>query len=432
MGKKISKKKIIVSLFFALLCFPLFELVMPFKSCAGLTNFNISRSAGDFTLKSWFNGDFQNSCAKYLNDNLGLNPFFVRLRNEIDIDLFNELHSNMVFIGKDKYLFEEMYVNEYYGKDYLGDSLLDDYVSNLKELQDSLNNKGKLMLFCLAPGKATFYPELVPKGIPNDKRNSVRILEEFKKNNINHIDLSTWLKSKRKFDGNDHLLYPRFGIHWSYYSSMLAVDTITKYIDSKVDCELPKFSFTKMNLSEETKYFDEDLAGSLNLLVDIKSPPMMYPEHTWTKKKSKTKKVLLIGDSFSWDIVLRSRVNNECFDSLQFHFYNRVVYRPNEKGVSILSRHLELKESLEYFDIVMFLFTEPNLKDFGCSFIEDALETLKDSTFVCENRSNEKLREKCLWDKVWNDDLKNKANERNISLDSMINIYLFDDNYQPY
>ena len=45
----------------------------------------------EFNVKSWLDGRFQGQFEKYVNDNIGFGPWFVRVRNQITYSLYGKL-----------------------------------------------------------------------------------------------------------------------------------------------------------------------------------------------------------------------------------------------------------------------------------------------------------------------------------------------------
>jgi len=393
-----------------------------------------SKTTSDFdklTIDSWFSGKFQESFSNYTNDNLGLFPLFVRIRNQIDYSFFKIAHTGLVIAGKEDFLYEKRYIDSYFGKDYIGDSLLSIKTEKLKALQDSLEIRGKSFLVCIAPGKGSYFPEYIPYEEEQGKQNSIEIIKKFREKEINHIDFLPWFLEMK--DSLGYLLYPKYGIHWSYYGSTLAVDSIGKKLSDLGEWSLPKLKITSREHSAKMRYFDKDIAQAMNLLIDLDYPPMIYPTHEWVGEKKDKKSLLVVGDSFAWDLVLRSRIGTECFDSLQFLYYNNYVFNEKETdGVSTLPRHIDLEEYLDFFDAVLLVSNEPNTIHLGYYFIEDALDIIRDPESKVKKRNNDLIQKKCLEDKKWKNDLLNRAEKRGISLDSMIQIYLYDDSFKPY
>ena len=424
-------KKVLILFFLCAVSFPLVVYFLPLKISAKVHRVDYHNRTEELSFSTWSNASFQFSFEKYLNDHLGLYPSFVRLRNQLDYSLFKIAHTGQVVNGVNNYLFEKVYIDAHFGLDFVGDHVIDSTTNALKVLQDTLAARGKLALFCLATGKCSYYPEYIPYTEEQHKTNKQGYLEAFNKKGINYIDCAPWFLSMR--DSMKHHLFPKYGIHWSYYSTVLVTDSIVNYINDRTQWNLPELSIIKKEISNTPRYYDDDVAQSMNLLVDVESPPMVYPVHEWSKTAHEKKSLLIIGDSFTWDILDRSRIGTECFDSIQFFYYNQSVHPPHKvAGIQKLTRHLDLQKVIDHFDAFLFISNEPNLINGGWGFADNAIQLFKDSSFVPEERNNKLLRNKCNNSPTWRADLESRAKKRNITLDSMVNIYLHDRTFKPY
>ncbi len=71
-----------------------------------------------------------------MNQNSGFRNILVRLRNQLDWDLFRKPNATGVFVGKDDYSFARGYLNSYKGRDYIGDSLIGQNVSGFNDISN--------------------------------------------------------------------------------------------------------------------------------------------------------------------------------------------------------------------------------------------------------------------------------------------------------
>jgi len=428
-------KKWLLITFSVLFIYPMIELVAPIRISVLPRRANLASSVTDFNLKSWFNGSFQKSFSAYVNDNIGFHPFLIKTHNQLEYDLFGNIYTGSVIAGKEDFLFEKAYIDAYYGKDFSGLSTIQKKVDKLKQLQDTLASKGKFLMVCLAAGKCTYYPEYIPYEEEKDSTNYEYFVKEFKKEGINHIDVNPWFLEMK--DSLGYLLYPQYGIHWSHYGSMLVADSIAKYFEKKAGWELPDMHILERTYSPVAKYYDNDIANSLSLFKEVQPEPMIYPKFEWRGKKSKKPlKLLIVGDSFTWDIFEHSRLGTESFDEVQFWFYNQTVHRDAEQeggnysGLPVLTRHLDIPKIIEEFDAFMIVTNEPNLANFCWNFTKDALGFIADSNYIPRERNNDYLLAQAKAQKLWREELKKRGEARGVSLDSMIEIYLHDPNYK--
>ncbi len=417
-----------------LLCYPLMELLTPLKIAGSISRDSLSTNVEPISGKSWFDGSFQESFQNYVNDQIGLFAFFIRLHNQLEYSLFGNIYTGDVVAGKETFLFEKPYIDSYFGKDFMGVEKIERVGGVLKELQDTLASMDKILVYCLATGKANYYPEYLPYQEEMGPTNTEYLAREFKKRGINHINYTPWFLQMK--DTLGHLLFPKYGVHWSHFSTVLAADTLVKFIEAKAGWDLPNLTIKDRNYSSTTQYFDNDIANSMNLFSDLQPPKMSYPTFEWDKPKKTHRKILLIGDSFGWDFFENLRLGKDCFDDMQFWFYYQAAHSKTEKegrdpnALPQLSRHLDLHEIIMEYDAFVILSNEPNAINRGWGFPKDALYTLKYPGYVTEERGNEYIREQCYTKGGWRRDLQRMADERNISFDSIVELYLHDRNFK--
>ncbi len=330
------------------------------------------------------------------------------------------------------------YLISYAGRDFIGIDSIQKQAHTIKAFQDSLASRGKPFIFCLSANKTLYYPEKLPPRLPlkRDTSNYRFTIPAFDHANVNYLDCNSWFADMK--DSLGHFLYPQYGIHWSHYSTVLVADSLAKTFNRLAGWDLPTVSITDIEIADTTRYFDNDIAKTMNLFEVIQpDKKMAYPDYTWTKGADSTKKLLVIGDSFFWDFFNNNGFAGECFDSVTFFYYNMAAYQnpePNRVAeLQPLARHFDLDRLIESHDAIMILTNEPSIPQFGWGFPEDALAYFSDqSRNKATLRRNKDLLERCYTKPDWKRQLQKAAVRRNISLDSMISLYVFDRSFNPY
>src|SRR3990172_236261 len=118
------------------------------------------------SLTDLFKGKFQNSVEQWLKQNIGFRGFFVKFDNQINYSLFDEFsrnHPRKIILGKNKYLYEESYIDSYNRISPMPPGELEDKTASLKKLQDQLLKRNVRLLLMITPSKATVYPEYIPE-----------------------------------------------------------------------------------------------------------------------------------------------------------------------------------------------------------------------------------------------------------------------------
>ena len=327
-SKDIKKHLLIAGLI--LILYPMIELVTPMNISGGVSKKTLVNTLEPLNAASFSNSSFQESFAAYVNDQIG---FFASLFS-CTIS-WNTVYSATYILeiswqGKRIISFEQPYIDAYYGKDFLGINKIEKYGTTFKALQDSLAVRGKFIMMGMATGKAFFYPEYLPSQKVRDSTNHEYFLEEFKARGINHINFLPMFQKLKERYGD--LLFPKYGIHWSHFSNFFVADTLVKYIETQTGWDLPNIQLKALNFSDEPLYYDNDISGSLNLFKEPKPDSMAYPDFQWEPKINKdTKKILIIGDSFGWELVERMRLGQDCFESMEFWYYNLTCYTTDSR-----------------------------------------------------------------------------------------------------
>ncbi len=391
---------------------------------------------GDITIaqKTEFNSDnywslkWQDDFTKYINDNFGFRSWFVRLNNQIRFSVFNCTKAPGVVIGKNGELFIESYIDDYIGRNFIGRSKIGETVSKIKALQDSLKSLNTDLIVVFAPGKASYYPELIPDTYIRKMKDSTNYnvyANEFLKNKINFIDFNKWFfNNKTKFK---HPVYPKFGTHWNHYGMNLAMDSLIKYIEKKRNINIPDYDFSLLNYSPVLKGNDYDIGILTNLLFPLDKDANPYPVYKFKGGQNYTRpNVLVVGDSY-WYCLVGENLPIKFFSIDEYWFYNRDLVVNNGKKDNAV-KNLNLFNSLAQRDAIILLATEATFYMFPYGFADEAYKAVnkKIKDGVRRKAYLPALVERIKNTKEWMADIEKKAKEKNIGINEMI---LLDANY---
>jgi hypothetical protein len=382
----------------------------------------------DFSWENWFEGDYSENKEKYLNDHIGFHNFLIRLRNQISYSLFNEAFARGVVGGKEGMLYEQYYIEARAGLDFIGDLTIKENIRKLKVIQDSLQRKNKLLIFLLAPGKATVYPDYINSYFPPTKNSNYLRYKYFaEKENINVLDFNAYLYQLRST--SPYPLFPKTGTHWSNYAMYLAFDTLTCFIETKSHKKLRHCDFSKVELKKDTlRFSDADIEEGMNLFFPLSHFEMAYPIPKWQDTAGAfAPKVLTMGDSF-WHCLYDAQIPQQSFKDHQFWSYNKAVFAPWYHGEQGNTADLDLKETLEKQDIIILLSTEGTLKQFSWGFIEEVYDMYTkgpDAYTELQNSRKEKQTLIATMNNIrnapdWYGKVKRQAKELGISNDSAV------------
>lgn len=334
----------------------------------------------EFKKEDYWNLKWQEDYNKYLNDNFGFREWFVRLINQVRYSFFNCTTAPGVVIGKENELFIESYINDFIGRSFIGKSKILENVNMISTLQDSLKARDIDLIVVFAPGKASYYPELIPDYYLSKKKDSTNYFVYstlFLEKKVNYIDLNKWFcDNKTKFK---HPVYPKNGTHWNHYGMSLALDTLIKYIEKKRNINLPEFDFSLVNYNTNLKGNDYDIGILMNLLSPIEKDPNPYPVYKFKNVEGQTKPdVLVVGDSYWWCQV-GDDLPIHFFREDEYWFYNRDQLIRNGKRSPV--KDLNLSASLAKRNVIVLMATEATFYMFPYGFIDNAYK------LYCNNNS---------------------------------------------
>lgn len=419
--KKINTSQVLFLLLMALLWVPLLQMKTRLFEEEPLKGAVVKLENTEFSTRVWYDESFQQNSEKYLNQQFGFRNFLVRIYNQMTLWLYHKSTAKGVILGKENYLYEKNYIRAYYGQDFIGDSLIKARVQRLQHLQDTLAHEGKLLFVAIAPGKAQFYPEFIPKHLQSEKSttNYERFLSEAKTSGLNVLDFNAWF-IKNKYISL-YPLYPKTGIHWSHYGMDLFIDSISKYIEKQKGVDIPDYEVTDYQLTKNYLSPDRDIEEGMNLLFPISNSPMAYGEGTVFAEGKTKLKAMAVSDSFFWGIYSK-HVMYSVFDDGEFWYYNREIYQPSARNAQKVSNVDVRKEIIEK-DVIILLTTDANLRQFPWGFDEIATKSIFEyDALAVENRQKEiattiqNIRMKPEYMVM----IREKAAEKNISVDSML------------
>ncbi|HEX5625187.1 MAG TPA: hypothetical protein VFX48_04145 [Saprospiraceae bacterium] len=370
---------------------------------------------------SWLDGRFQKYREEYLNDHFGFRNTAVRIHNQIDFSVFKKVHARSVVIGKENVLFEENYITTYFGRDFIGEEAIRKRMSQLRKIQDSLAVHGKTFLLVFAASKGQFYPEYFPDSCSQTKGSTnyefhLKLAREYQ---INHIDFNAWVVEQKEH--MEYPWYPKYGIHWSYYAACRVADSLLHYIEAKRHVDMPDLKWNRIRM-ESARKDDRDIERGMNLLFSLKGPELAYPDIYFESKEGKDKiSAMVVADSYFWSLFNLGIGNS--FEDLAFWYYQSQVWRPHVEFPEVATPELR-KKALRSNDLVILMATDANLYNLGWGFM-DFIEAFIDDQSYIEPDFNERvesLKNYIPTDSAWIRDIRIKAAQRGLTVDSMITL----------
>jgi len=379
-----------------------------------------------FSKDNWFSGQFQEQYNQYVEDHIGFRKSFIRLRNQIEFSLFKTAHASNVFVGKNNVLYQDFYIEAFMGKDLLTKDKVREKVSKFIFVQNELAKRNITLVLLIAPGKVSFMPEYLPSYIDVKKAGTSNydlFTDELEKNNANVVDIRKYfLKIKNT---SKYPLFPRSGTHWSGYGLTLVADTLFKFIENKSGINLVDFhSEQGTETDENLRFTDDDIGKGMNLIWDIPSWKMYYPNVIFEKDDT-TKKpnILSIGDSFNQSFWGFYPYFSELFGSnSQYWYYNKIVSWPDSLVTKYIDvENLDVKKETENRNIILIVTTEHNIVNFGFGYI-DKLYSIYTGSYVEQDKKVKSYEDLIRNDPKWLESVRIKAIEQNKTIDEMIHL----------
>jgi hypothetical protein len=369
---------------------------------------------------SIFSGIYMSRMNDYVEQNIGLRPTLVRLNNQLDYSLYRLPHSQGVLVGKEGQLLEEDYITEYLGRNFIGQKTIARKAEQLKFLQDYLKMQKNIdLVVVLSPSKVRFYPEDIPVSYePNRKSisNYQCFIDNFNSKGLKYIDFSSWFVKIKK--DSKYPIFPQTGIHWTDYGSLLAFDSLMRYVEAERKIDLPEMITSRIEMSTRARSVDADLWSVMNLLCYIPHPQLAYPVLDIKNKPGETRpRLLTVGDSYYWNWFYNA-VPQKVFSDPIFWLYNRQIYDSKINGNKFTDK-TKLKEQVEKSDVIILMVTERFLYTAFWNFTEE-LYTIYNPKISAEDILLEyggKIRLFTEWFKV---EIQ-KAHQMNMSIEAMIN-----------
>jgi hypothetical protein len=380
-----------------------------------------------FYWREWFKGSYQDCKNKYVTQNFKLHDFITRFYNQVDFTLFKKAHARDVIVGKENYLFEGGHIRAYYGQDFIGEERIENYISQLRCVQDTLAKHNKLLLVVIAPGKGSFYPEYIPFPKPSGdyKTNYTEFRKTIERHRLNFIDFNKYFASQK--NKSKYPLYPQYGTHWSEYGATVAYDSIVKYIEHAMHADVPDLVVESVQVTDSLQKSDRDILNGINLYKEPSTFQMAYPKVTIKSDSSKSTNLnlLVVSDSFWW------QAYNNCwpgsmFKSHSFWYYNELIY-PESLSSPFLVKSSDYYKRLEKADVILIMNSEATLARFGRGFT-----ALSHEVFCAPDpvkREMQEIKESIYGIPDWYRDVQRKAAEKGIEVDSMMTLdalYVYD------
>ncbi len=279
-------------------------------------------------------------------------------------------------LGRNHVLFQWPYIRAYYGSDFVGYDTVLEKTRKLKAIQDTLGRLGKSLIVVYAPSKADFYPEYFPDDRVEERR-GITNLEAYRHAGdslgLNQVDMDSWFLSMK--NKSKELLFSKQGIHWTLYGTMLAGDSLMRYIEKLRNIRVSHPVWTKIEHTTKARYTsgDDDIALLLNTIFPVAHDTFAYPVvEDMPDSTAQKPNIIYIGDSFGYKLAGSGYINKMNTQCEVWCYFNQVVDIHNNSSTYIpfYDWHAAINKS----DCIVLVYTTFTLEQFGNGFIEAAYE----------------------------------------------------------
>ncbi len=374
--KKPTYKRILFYVLLLLLFLPILQKQFKIFKPKPLKGYIEKMEPAELTDSTWFSGEYQAHQQKYIEENIGLKPLFVRINNQREYSFFNDSRIWDIVIGKEGFIYTRGYVDAYYGNDTISRDSIFTKVKMLDMISDTLRKKGTELIVMIAPGKGSYYPEYLPdEFIPTEWEpmpNYRNYVEALNGTDINFLDFNRWFREMK--DTAKYPLYPKTGVHWSTFGEFRALDSLVNYISYINNCNGPDFRLNEdgIGYGKKVNEGDQDAEYTMNLIFDIPDFKMAYPGFYYAKDSTTCiPKMLTISDSYFTGIFYYYRFLSEGFDDADFWYYFDEIHTL-EQNDTVSVAELDLIPEIEKNDAIILLCTDGNLNRLGFGFVERA------------------------------------------------------------
>lgn len=359
-----------------------------FKPLAGVTT---DKAQPELSWKTFMSGQYQQREDRYLAENIGFREVFIRYYNQFTWSLFQASQNTSIFVGKDRWLFNDFVMDHHLGQSVYGYAANDGEMVRkmerdakmLYQLQGILEEYGVSFFVCIAPSKDMVCEDYLPEMKPAKKPRGILAIDYyppvFDSLGIHCLNFSDYfLELKGKVD---YPLYLKSSSHWSNQAATLMADTLLRYMESLSGKRLHQLSFSAPYLAPAREP-DHDLEKVLNLVWPVESSQNLYVDAIPVEDSLAVRpKWLVVGDSYfrGWQYNLPL---DRLFTSHHYWRYNSTVYDdPLHNNTSEVDLLRELLSS----DVVTVMYTPCNLFDLNRGFLSKSVLTLS-----CDERTVER------------------------------------------
>jgi alginate O-acetyltransferase complex protein AlgJ len=286
----------------------------------------------ELSFAALFDRRLQKSIAMKVTEAVPIRPLLVRVNNQIEFSLFNQLNLPNFMIGTNGQLLESYYLTDYCERKE-GDAELwsNRMIPTLLDMQAFYKSHNAIFVYVITPSKAAHLPEYFVDHVPCPSTQVARnnlipdYAQKLRDAGIAVLDLATFIHNLKGRYPTE--LFPQGGIHWNSIGSSLAALEIIKFINKLANQQMvPAFQIDNVVL-KPPEGTDRDLANLINVLlppISYETPRVTYkPSASCTDHPARLIDAAVVGGSFM-DAPTELLIGMGCLSRLNLYGYLRM------------------------------------------------------------------------------------------------------------
>lgn len=339
-----------------LLWIPLIQSLTGFFKEPKLSGAFTIPSKPEFSIDSLKSFQYQKHAEDYLNNTFGLRGFFVKVKNSWEYLLFKQINVEDQVEGEKGYIYSKSSIELNIGHYYNGSIKNANTIRKINFLKDGVEKRGGHFLAIFAPSKEVVLPEFLPeeyRGIKADSCDYFDIISGYKKYNIPYLDFSEYLKKMK--EKSEYPLFTKTGFHWSSIAAGIAQDSLLSYMQKQLNYSMPKYTRKGVEWSDTVRDSEADFEEPMNLLFSLNQPKYVYPKFEMVNSslKNKRPKVIIIGDSFFWQLKNLKMLQYIFSEDSKYWYYFAKYSFPLSDVAGLLLKDINVMEEINSADYVI-------------------------------------------------------------------------------
>lgn len=329
-----------------------FMMVLPF---VGMIFCPTNETTENIKLAEWpsvfkeggWNENYLSDVGKYFEDHFAFRQELVTINSFLRGNVLRESTTQQVIVGKNDWLYYGGTLNDYQGKNLMSQREIHMLSHNIKLIQQYVESQGSRFVLTVVPNKNSLYNENMPyyyqKGNESNLKN---IVEPFKEEGINYLDLYEIFKEK------EEILYFQRDSHWNNKGALLAYNALMNYlgkdhetylnvpydVEMSHEGDLDKMLYPLATTLEKEYVYDKE--WNYEYINDVKDNMEEWIE---TESEGKEEVLLMFRDSFGESLLpfVAEEMGKAYFSRLVPYNLTQVEqYNPNYVVIEKVERNL--------------------------------------------------------------------------------------------